>query len=988
LGKLSSEQKGHLQKKLKQKIDSLQEKSDKLSKESQKANMAYTMAQQTAENYKAQEKETEIGSNSNSALMARLVTLGQSHQKLVKLADKRCLEMQTAKTRMETAKKVLTNAKKQQQRHMEQLRHADDARAGRDKPELTHNVNKARADLQTCLRHLAVVVNRGDGHHFVSLDSWQKIHPDITEEAMGVAQDKHRAATEEHLRAVDAIKAQVQATADTLQEVDNHTSDVVRWLLNKGADMRVPNLLTGKTVLHLTAQLETSKYLKLLLDWSVTDDEEGTGFDMYGIKDNAGGTLHALMVGCSPELEHAASQAHQRHSDRTQSQPRLKHQAAMNARLLDACAHGNLVLAKELFLDPDTEIAGADYDGNGVLHVLSFACTTGSEATPNEGLACACATWLISDEGGGLLGQLHITNNAQATPLHCACAAGNDELAQLFIQRGGDVLALDGNGFSALHLACKSGLRGAVSAIICGEAESGSGPRLSLRSAVEAFWEVRLPSSYVGRLAGPSKEYRKYHARPTTQQLLTAADALLKVVRPDAFTELEVQLEPQLQQVLACGKSLRRKLLATKAILSRPTQPNLGGRGIAPSSSQVLAQTPWLLAQAGKKSALASQQNKGAPTNSEGHDNIIKWLERLGAQQKIEKATEAPSSASSTDSDEVLPLLWVKEQLHADVAAYITKLDTTARRAEAQAAANGCAKMANVPLATFERGGALSFDGLPWDVECTEAVLNWFRKNAQTSRGHEMCALVVKRAREIAEGHWTTSGSNVQGVGITKVLKAGGFTLYETELGAQGRLLWEVGISFSPRRSSDVLGGIYTDVIRLWAVVPSPKQVPREIDKIRTSHKRGQRSVTCRRLQPERDVVDNAVVRLHGGSAPRAYSVILDDSAIEMEGGVRFHPPAHTDPNQYTILKFYGFNRFVFIHGTVHLYISAYTPMCCTQLDGAGYSGPRIGHRSAVPGDRDRAQYHQPEARSASFHPLARAQWHRENHCVGLSNVV
>ena len=81
-----------------------------------------------------------------------------------------------------------------------------------------------------------------------------------------------------------------------------------------------------------------------------------------------------------------------------------------------------------------------------------------------------------------------------------------------------------------------------------------------------------------------------------------------------------------------------------------------------------------------------------------------------------------------------------------------------------------------------------------WTIEMTEEAHKWFRKHIK--RQNDFCQRVIRRLKILSTGRWPyvlckslkTKKSNAQ--------------LYESKIDSGSRILWEVAISFSPRRSS------------------------------------------------------------------------------------------------------------------------------------------------------------------------------------------
>ena len=96
----------------------------------------------------------------------------------------------------------------------------------------------------------------------------------------------------------------------------------------------------------------------------------------------------------------------------------------------------------------------------------------------------------------------------------------------------------------------------------------------------------------------------------------------------------------------------------------------------------------------------------------------------------------------------------------------------------------------------IERNIDLSdFEDTEWTIEMTEHAHKWFRKHSK--REHHLCDRVIRRLKILSTGRWTyvlckpvrTSKSSIN--------------LYESKIDKGCRILWEVAVAFSPRRSKD-----------------------------------------------------------------------------------------------------------------------------------------------------------------------------------------
>ena len=81
-----------------------------------------------------------------------------------------------------------------------------------------------------------------------------------------------------------------------------------------------------------------------------------------------------------------------------------------------------------------------------------------------------------------------------------------------------------------------------------------------------------------------------------------------------------------------------------------------------------------------------------------------------------------------------------------------------------------------------------------WTVDITEEAHKWFRKHIK--RQYNFCERVIRRLKLLSTGRWPYV--------LCKPLKTktSAIKLYEAKIDTGGRIIWEVAISFSPRRSS------------------------------------------------------------------------------------------------------------------------------------------------------------------------------------------
>ena len=134
------------------------------------------------------------------------------------------------------------------------------------------------------------------------------------------------------------------------------------------------------------------------------------------------------------------------------------------------------------------------------------------------------------------------------------------------------------------------------------------------------------------------------------------------------------------------------------------------------------------------------------------------------------------------------------------------------------------------------------FDDLPWEVECPERVVKFFKDKRNPAW---LCKLAVQRIETLARGEWRDKNCR-------KIASKPGLQLYETRLTKSSSLVWEVVVQFSPRCTNKVNSEsfglssgthrvihVYSEVIRLWDVVLDHDQLSHCLCHIQKSHDRG-----------------------------------------------------------------------------------------------------------------------------------------------------
>ena len=207
-----------------------------------------------------------------------------------------------------------------------------------------------------------------------------------------------------------------------------------------------------------------------------------------------------------------------------------------------------------------------------------------------------------------------------------------------------------------------------------------------------------------------------------------------------------------------------------------------------------------------------------------------------------------------------------------------------------------------------------SFEGLPWDVECTEKVWKILSDKRLESWMKER---FFDKVRSLAQGrdNWTPHlCKRLEGLP-----KSRGMLLYETRLTDAARIIWECAVAFSPRYSdkdSEMKSTIYSETIRIWDIEFDHDNVSRAIENIVTSFTRGKGCNLRKELRglPREEASQNQGPNLYvklteeNMCARSSTQVKREEEAVNSEmtdDEVTFFPPASHNDNEYQVLKFY-----------------------------------------------------------------------------------
>ncbi|NWH70262.1 TRNK1 protein, partial [Piaya cayana] len=205
------------------------------------------------------------------------------------------------------------------------------------------------------------------------------------------------------------------------------------------------------------------------------------------------------------------------------------------------------------------------------------------------------------------------------------------------------------------------------------------------------------------------------------------------------------------------------------------------------------------------------------------------------------------------------------------------------------------------------------FDNMTWEIECTPEMLKTLGSKAVP---HYLKTRTIMTIKRLGNGEWTK--------GLQKPLKhlKADIQLYEAKLGKGARMLWELAIDFSPRCSEspekimeteqtrslpEKSGRVYTEIIRIWAIVLDHCKLNRVLENICISYNRGLSCILRKKLKGINEGYQNHNVTTQK-RVPRCY--VEDTEAEKLKGNTmpEYFPPASAAELEYNILKFHSFS--------------------------------------------------------------------------------
>ncbi len=196
------------------------------------------------------------------------------------------------------------------------------------------------------------------------------------------------------------------------------------------------------------------------------------------------------------------------------------------------------------------------------------------------------------------------------------------------------------------------------------------------------------------------------------------------------------------------------------------------------------------------------------------------------------------------------------------------------------------------------------FEDLPWEVECPEKVVKFFKDKRIPRQLQEQ---TVRKIQMLANGEWRKK--------LSKPVSTKVQHLYEARITKSARLLWEVVIQFSPRcsaksdqESPGSVRHVYSEVIRVWDIVLDHDNIDICIRNIERSHELGYKA--C-------DVARDKLVPLaiHGPTnerLPQRYLLTseFEAASLKNEGRevIQYAPAASTKEGEFNVITFYSFS--------------------------------------------------------------------------------
>ncbi|XP_074431507.1 TPR and ankyrin repeat-containing protein 1 isoform X2 [Larus michahellis] len=205
------------------------------------------------------------------------------------------------------------------------------------------------------------------------------------------------------------------------------------------------------------------------------------------------------------------------------------------------------------------------------------------------------------------------------------------------------------------------------------------------------------------------------------------------------------------------------------------------------------------------------------------------------------------------------------------------------------------------------------FDNMTWEIECAPEMLKTLGSKTVP---HYLKTKTIMAIKQLGNGEWTR--------GLRKPLKhlKADIQLYEAKLDKGARMLWELAIDFSPRCSesaekimeteqtkslSEKSGRVYTEIIRIWAIVLDHCKLNRVLDNICISYNRGLSCILRKKLKGINEGHQNHNLSTEK-RVPRCYVEDLEAEKSKEHTIPEYFPPASAAELEYNIMKFHSFS--------------------------------------------------------------------------------
>ena len=214
-------------------------------------------------------------------------------------------------------------------------------------------------------------------------------------------------------------------------------------------------------------------------------------------------------------------------------------------------------------------------------------------------------------------------------------------------------------------------------------------------------------------------------------------------------------------------------------------------------------------------------------------------------------------------------------------------------------------------------GDAASFENETWEVECTKPVWDALLDH---KRPQWLRFLAMRKIQKLATGFWDPAQDAKRTQGASKLAS---ISLFEARFNKYGRILWQRAIAFSPRKSNVGAGSkIYSEVIRVWAIVFDHDRLSREIDmavgraqvldreldlivqqqivRIGASLSKGENASFKRYVDPPRGT------QKVKGEAMQCIPTVYSVGQKGHDRAMCLHPPANPEEKSFTVEKLYA----------------------------------------------------------------------------------